>query len=74
MTTLKIDNPTIEAFLFKKAKSDNIQVEQYLSNIILYQMELESVKDDFQQMEKEIKEVDNKTIVLQPAHSLLDEL
>jgi len=74
MTTIEINNPTVEAFLYKKAKTDNIKVDEYLSNIVLYQMELESVKDDFKQIEKEISQVNNGTIKLKSAYSLVDEL
>lgn len=74
MTTVEINNPTVEAFLFKKAKVENIQVNEYLSNIILHEMEADAVKNDLTQMEKEIKQVNNGTIKLKTAHSLLDEL
>lgn len=74
MTTVEINNPTVEAFLYQKAKNDNIEVNEYLSNIILYQMEIESVKSDMKQLEKEVQQVNNGEIKLKSAYDLIDEL
>jgi FtsZ-binding cell division protein ZapB len=74
MTTVEINNPAVEAFLYQQAKVNHIEINEYLSSIVMYQMELESVKEDLNQMEKEIQDVNNGDLQLQSAHTLLDEL
>ncbi len=74
MTTYEINNPNIEAFITKEAEKNNMNTNEYLANIVLYQMELKSIKSDLNQMEKEIEQVNNGSTKLKSAYSLLDEL
>ncbi len=74
MTTVEIDNPAIEAFLYKQAKVNNVHVNDYLSSVVMYQMEKESMIEDMKVLENEIKQVNDGTIKLKPAHLLLNKL
>ncbi len=74
MTTIEINNKTIEQFLCKQAAKNNISTVEYLTNLILNEMEVLSVKQDMKTLESEIKKVNQGKIKLKSAHSLLDEL
>jgi len=74
MTTIEITNPEVEAYLYKNAQKNNTRLDEYLSNIVLNYIELESVKDDLTQMQTDINKVNNGDIKLKSAYSLIDEL
>ena len=74
MTTVEIDNQTVEKFLYKQTTKNNISTVDYLTTLVLNEMEVLSVKQDMKTLESEIKQVNQGKIKLKSAHLLLDEL
>ncbi len=67
-------NSKIESFLTKEAEKNNLTVIEYLNCMIMYETEKETIKQDLQILENEIKQVNKGEIKLESADLLLNEL
>ena len=74
MTTLKINNPTVEQFLSEQAKQSNTSTSDYLVNLLITEIEAVKVKSDMNTLASEIKKVNQGELKLKSAHSLINEL
>jgi predicted acetyltransferase len=74
MTTVKINNQLIESFISEQTSKQNISTVDYLTSLILNEIEFLEIKKDIKNLELEIKDVNNGTIKLKSARNLLDEL
>lgn len=70
----KINTSKVESIVEKEAKKYNLTVVNYLNYMIAYEKEKALVVEDIKIMEEEIKQVNNGTLKLKSAYSLLDEL
>ena len=74
MTTVKLDNQTVESFLYQQTNEKNISTVDYLTSLVLNEIEFLEIKKDMKTLESEIKQVNEGKLKLQPAHLLLNEL
>ena len=74
MTTIKIDNQIIESFLHKQTAVNKVSTVDYLTSLILSEMDFLETKQDMKRLESEIREVNEGKIKPKPARSLLSEL
>ena len=74
MTTININNQTIEEFLYMQTTQNNISTVDYLTKLIFTEMEILSIKQDIKTIKSEVKKVNEGKIKLRPARLLLDEL
>ena len=74
MTTIKIDNQTIESFLHEQTVVNKVSTVDYLTSLVLNEMDFLEIKQDMKTLESEIRQVNEGEIKLKPARSLLNEL
>jgi len=74
MTTLEINNQTVEQFLNEQAKQNNTSMSDYLVTLLITEIEAVKVKNDMSTLTSEIKKVNQGGLKLKSAHSLLNEL
>ena len=74
MTTIKIDNQTIESFLYEQTVVNKVSTVDYLTSLVLNEMDFLEIKQDMKTLESEIRQVNEGEIKLKPARSLLNEL
>ncbi len=74
MTTIKIDNQTVESFLYEQTVVNKVSTVDYLTSLILNEMDFLEVKQDMKTLESEIKQVNEGKIKPKPARLLLNEL
>ena len=74
MTTVKINNQRIESFLSEQTIQKNISTVDYLTSLILNEIEFLEIKKDIKNLELEIKDLNEGKTKLQLARELLDEL
>ena len=74
MTTIKIDNQTVESFLYEQTVVNKVSTVDYLTSLILNEMDFLEVKQDIKTLESEIKQVTEGKIKPRPARLLLNEL
>ncbi len=72
--TINLDNQSVKTFLYKQTKQNNISTVEYLTNLVLNEMEILSIKQDMKTIESEVKKVNQGKIKLKPARLLLDEI
>lgn len=73
MTTVKISNQTVESFLYEQSVVNNVSTVDYLTSLVLNEMEFLEIKKDMKALEFEIKQVNEGKIKPRPAHLLLNE-
>ena len=71
--TIKINNQTVEQFIHKQTIQNNISSDDYLTKLILSEIELLEIKKDVNILSHEIDGVNDGTIQLKSANLLLDE-
>jgi len=74
MTTIKIDNQTIENFLYEQTVVNKVSTVDYLTSLVLNEMDFLEIKQDMKTLESEIKQVNEGKIQPKSARLLLDEL
>ena len=74
MTTIKIDDQIVESFLHKQTAVKKVSTVDYLTSLVLNEMEFLEIKQDMKTLESEIKEVNKGKITPKPARLLLNEL
>ena len=74
MITIKINNKTIEEFLYAQTTLNKVSIEDYITSIILNEIDFLKIKEDMKVLNFEIKQVNNGKIKPKPAHLLLNEL
>ena len=74
MTTIQIDNQTVESFLHKQTVARKVSTVDYLTSLVLNEMEFLEIKQDMKTLRSEIKQVNEGKITPKPARSLLNEL
>jgi len=74
MTTIKIDNQTVESFLYEQTLEKEVSTVDYLTSLVLNEMDFLEIKKDMKTLESEIKQVNEGKIKPKPAHLLLNEL
>ena len=74
MTTVKISNESVESFLYEQTVVNNVSTVDYLTSLVLNEIEFLEIKKDMKTLESEIKQVNKGEIKPRPARLLLDEL
>ena len=74
MTTVKIDNQTVESFLYEQTVVNKVSTVEYLTSLVLNEMDFLEIKQDMKTLESEIKQVNEGKIKPKSARLLLDEL
>ena len=74
MTTLEINNQTVESFLNEQANKNNTSMTNYLITLVMTEIEIASVRNDMKTLETEMSQINKGETKLQPAHLLLNEL
>jgi len=74
MTTIKISNKSVENFLYEQTVVNNVSTVEYLTSLVLNEIEFLEIKKDMKTLESEIKQVNEDKIKPRPARSLLNEL
>ena len=74
MTTVNIDNQTVEQFLYQQTTQKNISPVDYLTSLVLNEIEVLLIKQDIKTIESEVKKANEGKIKLKPARLLLDEI
>ena len=74
MTTVKIENQIVENFLYEQTVVNKISTVDYLTSLILNEMDFLEVKQDMKTLEFEVKQVNEGKIKPKPARLLLNEL
>ena len=74
MTTIKINNEAVESFLYEQTVVKNVSTVDYLTSLVLNEIEFLEIKKDMKTLESEIEQVNEGKINPRPARLLLDEL
>jgi len=74
MTTIKIDNQTIENFLYEQTIVNKVSTVDYLTSLVLNEMDFLEIKQDMKTLDSEIKQVNEGKIQPKSARLLLNEL
>ena len=74
MTTVKIENQIVENFLYEQTVVNKISTVDYLTSLVLNEMDFLEVKQDMKTLEFEVKQVNEGNIKPKPARLLLNEL
>ncbi len=74
MTTVKIENQIVENFLYEQTVVNKISTVDYLTSLVLNEMDFLEVKQDMKTLEFEVKQVNEGKIKPKPARLLLNEL
>ena len=74
MTTVKIENQIVENFLYEQTVVNKISTVDYLTSLVLKEMDFLEIKQDMRTLEFEVKQVNEGKIKPKPAHLLLNEL
>ena len=74
MTTVNITNQLVETFLNKQTIEKNVSTVDYLTSLVMNEIEFMEIKKDMKTLESEIKQVNKGEIKPRPARLLLDEL
>lgn len=74
MTTVKISNETVERFLYEQSVINNVSTVDYLTSLVLNEIEFIEIKKDMKTLESEIKQVNEGKIKPKSARLLLNEL
>ncbi len=74
MTTVNISNQTVESFLYEQTVVNNVSTVDYLTSLVLNEMDFLEIKKDMKTLESEIKQVNEGKIKPRPARLLLNEL
>jgi len=74
MTTIKIDNQTVENFLYEQTVVNKVSTVDYLTSLVLNEMNFLEIKQDMKVLESEIRQVNEGKIKPQPARLLLNKL
>ena len=74
MTTIKIDNQTVESFLYEQTVVNKVSTVDYLTSLVLNEMNFLEIKQDMKVLESEIRQVNEGKIKPKPARLLLNEL
>lgn len=74
MTTVNISNQTVESFLYEQTVVNKVSTVDYLTSLVLSEMDFLEIKKDMKTLESEIKQVNEGKIKPRPARLLLKEL
>lgn len=74
MTTVEINNLSVEKFLNEQAKQNNTSMSEYLINLVTTEIEVVKIKSDMNTLASEINKVNKGELELKSAHLLLDEI
>ena len=74
MTTVEIDNQTVESFLYEQAVFNKVSTAEYVTSLVLNEIDFLEIKKDMSALESEIQQVNEGKIKPKPARLLLDEL
>ena len=74
MTTVNISNQTVESFLYEQSVVNDVSPVDYLTSLVLNEIEFLEIKKDMTTLESEIKQVNEGKIKPRPARLLLNEL
>jgi len=74
MTTVKINNETVESFLYEQTVVNNVSTVDYLTSLVLNEIEFLEIKKEMKTLESEIKQVNEGKIKPKPARLLLNEI
>jgi len=74
MTTIQINNESVERFLSEQTVVHNVSTVEYLTSLVLNEIEFLEIKKDMQTLESEIKKLNEGNIVPKSARLLLNEL
>lgn len=74
MITIQINNESVESFLDEQAVVNNVSTVDYLTSLVLNEIEFLEIKKDMKTLELEIKQVNDGKMKPRPARLLLDEL
>ena len=73
MTTIHIDNKSIEHFLYEQTVLNNVSTVDYLTSLVLQEIEFLEIKKDMKTLKSEIQQLNEGKIKPTPARLLLDE-
>ena len=71
--TIKISNQIVEQFIHKQTIENNISSDDYLTKLILSEIESLEIKKDVNIISNEIDDINSGAIKLKSANLLLDE-
>ena len=74
MTTVEIDNQTVESFLYEQAVVNKVSTVEYVTSLVLNEIDFLEIKKDMSALKSEIQQVNEGKIKPKPARLLLDEL
>ena len=74
MTTVNISNQTVESFLNEQTIVNKVSTVDYLTSLVLNEMDFLEIKKDMKILESELKQLNEGKIKARPARLLLDEL
>ena len=74
MTTVNISNQTVESFLYEQTVLNKVSTVDYLTSLVLNEIEFIEIKKNMTTLKSEIKQVNEGKIEPKPARLLLDEL
>lgn len=74
MTTINITNQTVESFLYEQTVVNKVSTVDYLTSLVLSEMDFLEIKKDMNTLESEIKQVNEGEIKPKSARLLLNEL
>jgi hypothetical protein len=74
MTTVNISNQTVESFLYEQTVVNKVSTVDYLTSLVLGEMDFLEIKKDMKTLESEIKQANEGKIKPRPARLLLNEL
>ncbi len=74
MTTVNISNQTVESFLYEQTVVNNVSTVDYLTSLVLNEIDFLEIKKDMKTLESEIKQVNEGKIKPRSARLLLNEL
>ena len=74
MTTVNISNQTVESFLNEQTIVNKVSTVDYLTSLVLNEMDFLEMKKDMKILESELKQLNEGKIKARPARLLLDEL
>ena len=74
MTTVKINNESVESFLYEQTVVNNVSTVDYLTSLVLNEIEFLEIKKDIKTLASEIKQFNKGKIKPKSARLLLNEL
>ena len=74
MTTIEINNESVENFLYEQTIINNVSTVDYLTSLVMNEIEFLEIKKDMKTLESEMRQVNAGKIKPRPARLVLNEL